>query len=116
MQYYPFELDTESQDLFTIVMPFGICKYARLRMGLKCSRDIAQAAMENAFAGINDADFYTEDVGACSSTREHHHDLLHTILQRLCEMALPLTHSSASGRSKNLIGLVTGLHLMVKSL
>jgi hypothetical protein len=35
-------------------------------MGLKCSLDIAQAAMENVLSGIQDADLYIDDVGAFS--------------------------------------------------
>ena len=54
-------------------------------MGLECSPDIAQAAMENILAGINDADVYIDDIGAFSSTWEHHLELLCTILRRLCE-------------------------------
>ncbi len=56
MQNYTFELNKESQDLCTNITQFGKYKYLRLLMGLKCSPDIAQAAMENVLSDIKDAD------------------------------------------------------------
>jgi hypothetical protein len=82
MQYYTFELEKESQDLCTIITQFGKYKYFRLLMGLKCSPDIAQAAMENVLSDIEDADVYIDDVGDFSSDCDHHVNLLATIVRR----------------------------------
>jgi hypothetical protein len=85
MQYYTFELDKESQDLCTIVTPFGKYKYLRLPMGLKCSPDIAQAAMENVLSDIEDANIYINDAGAFSNDWDYYVNLIATFLWRLCE-------------------------------
>jgi hypothetical protein len=86
MQYYTFELDKESQDLCTIIItPFGKYMFLRLPMGLKCSPDIAQAAMENVLSDIEDADVYIDDVGAFSDNWDHHVNLVAIILWQLRE-------------------------------
>jgi hypothetical protein len=85
MQYYTFELDEESQDLCTIITSFGKYKYLRLPMGLKCSPDIAQAAMENVLSEIKDANVYIDDVSAFSNNWDHNVNLLATILRQLRE-------------------------------
>ncbi len=54
-------------------------------MGLKCSPDIAQAAMENILSGIEDADVNIDDVGAFSDNWDHYLNLIATILWRLRE-------------------------------
>ncbi len=54
-------------------------------MGLKCSPDIAQAAMENVLLGIKDADIYINDVGAFSDDWDRHVNLIATFLWRLRE-------------------------------
>ena len=84
MQYYTFELDAKSQDLCTIITPFGIYK-TWSPISPKCSPNIAQAAMENILVSIEDADVYIDDVEAFSTTWDQHVELLHTILCRLCE-------------------------------
>jgi hypothetical protein len=78
MQYYMFELDKESQDICTIITPFGKYKYLRLPVELKCSLDIAQTAMENVLSDIEDANIYIDDVSVFSRDCNHHVNLLAT--------------------------------------
>jgi hypothetical protein len=72
MQYYTFEMDEESQNLCTIITPFGKYKYTHLPMGLKCSPNIAKFVMENVLTGIDAADVYIDDVGAFASSWQDH--------------------------------------------
>eukprot|EP00957_Ditylum_brightwellii_P189547 14428539-Ditylum_brightwellii.AAC.1 len=54
-------------------------------MGLKCSPDFAQGAMDNVLRSIEDADVYIDDVGAFSNNWESHIKQIDVILRRLCE-------------------------------
>ena len=83
MCYYTFELDEESQELCTIVTPFGKFCYNRLAMGLTCSPDICQEIMEDIFRDIGDSDVFIDDIGTFSKSWESHLQLLEQILTRL---------------------------------
>jgi hypothetical protein len=104
MQYYTFEHDKESQDLCTIIISFGKYKYLTLPMGLKCSPDIAQAAMENVLSDIKDADVYINDVVAFSNDWDHHVNVLATILWQLRENGFTISPIKCDGPSKKLTG------------
>ena len=80
MQYYTFELDEESQDLCTIVTPFGKFKYARLPMGLCYYPNISQEVMENIFRDVEDSEVYIDDVGCFSNSWSKHLHLLDIII------------------------------------
>jgi hypothetical protein len=90
MQYCTFELDKESQDLSTIITPFCKYKYLRLPMGLKCSPDITQAAMDDVMSDIKDAYIYIDEVSAFSSNWDHHVNLVATILWQLREIGFTI--------------------------
>ncbi len=62
-------------------------------MGLKCSTDIAQAAMENELSDIEDSDIFIDDAGAFNNNWNHHVNLLATIsrwLHKNCFTINPL--------------------------
>ena len=85
MQYYTSELDKEIQDPCTICTPFGMYKYYQLSMGLKCSPEFSQAAMEKLLSVIEECEICIDDVGIFTNSWENHIKALDVILHRLRE-------------------------------
>jgi hypothetical protein len=73
-------------------------------MGLRCSPDIAQAAMENLLSDIEDANAYIDDVVAFPGDWDHHVNLLATIMRRLHDIVLLLINLNVNGPSKKVTG------------
>ena len=82
MQYYTFELNDESQNLYTICTPSGMYNYTRFPMGLKYSIYFDQAAIENILCSIDDADVNIDDVGTFTDYWKAYLHLIDDILHR----------------------------------
>eukprot|EP00957_Ditylum_brightwellii_P010953 829767-Ditylum_brightwellii.AAC.1 len=80
MFFYNLELDEESQDLCTIVTPFGKFQYCRMAMGFKIAPDEAQAVVEEVLTGL-DVEVYIDDIGIFSTNNEEHMELIRKVLQ-----------------------------------
>ncbi len=79
-------------------------------MGLKCSPDIAQAIMENVLSDIEDADIKLMMLALSPMIGITTPICYPPFYMTAEKMTLPLTHSNVNWPSKNLTGLVIGLH------
>ncbi len=83
MQYYTFELDKPSQELYIIFTPFGNYKYKQLPMGFKCTPAFVQQDMEEVLWDVEDTSVFLNNIDAFLFTWEHHILLLDKILHQL---------------------------------
>ena len=83
MQYYTFLLDEASRNLCTFATPFRLYHYCRLPMGVSESPDIATENMHLVLDGIEDIEFYMDDIGVFSNSWDAHLSLLSLVLTRL---------------------------------
>ena len=88
MQYWAFELDEESQELCTIITPFGKFKYKRLPMGASCSSDIAQEIMETVLFNLEEVEIFIDDIGIFSDDWESHLKSINVVLKKLEDAGL----------------------------
>lgn len=96
MQYYTFRLDKASQELCTIVTPFGKYHYNVLPMGVCQSPDWSQATMEEIFRDLIDSHgvvVYIDDIKITSTDWKHHMWLVQECLKRLQDNGFTVTPS-----------------------
>ena len=90
MQYYTFLLDEASRNLCTFATPFGLYHYCRLPMGVSESPDIATEKMHLVLDGIEDIEFYMDDIGVFSGNWDDHLSLLSIVLPRLQDVGFTI--------------------------
>ena len=90
MQYYTFLLDEASCNLCTFATPFRLYRYCRLPMGVSESPDIATENMHLVLNGIEDIEFYMDDIGVFSNSWGAHLSLLSLVLTRLQDVGFTI--------------------------
>ena len=97
MGYYTIRLDPGSQDMCTIITPWGKYKYLRLPMGIMCAPDIFQEKMSNLMEGLEFARTYLDDLLCLSkgNFNEHLNDV-ERVLIRLQKANLKVNASKSS--------------------
>jgi hypothetical protein len=89
MGYYTLRLDLATQEICTIIFPWGKYSYLRLPMGASNAPDIFQAKMGSLFQDLEHVRAYLDDLLIIScNTYEDHLDKLGKVLQRLQEKGL----------------------------
>ena len=82
MQFYTFLLDEASCNLCTFATPFGLYHYCQLPMGVSESPNIATKQMHLVLDGIEDIEFYMDNIGVFSNSWDEHLSLLAIVLTR----------------------------------
>jgi hypothetical protein len=84
MGYYHLELSAKSQELCTIVLPFGKCEYQCIPTGLSNSPDVFQEKMNELFDGHNHVRVCIDDLlWLTKGTFDEHLEKPEGIFQRL---------------------------------
>ena len=97
MGYYTIRLDPGSQDMCTIITPWGKYKYIRLPMGIMCAPDIFQEKMSNLMEGLEFARTYLDDLLCLSKgTFDEHLKDVETVLIRFQKANLKVNASKSS--------------------
>jgi hypothetical protein len=89
MGYYHIELDTQSKELCTIVLPWGKYEYQRLPMGLSTSVDLFQEKMSTLMEDLEFVRTYLDDILCLTKgSFEDHLDKLSMVFHKLRQAGL----------------------------
>jgi len=91
MAYHQIELHPNSREVTTFSTPFGLFRYKRLMMGLKCAPEQFQKIMENLLRTCDGVFIYLDDILVFGRSKEEHDQNLTNLLRRIQELGLTLS-------------------------
>lgn len=89
--YHQIELHENSREITTFSTPFGLYRWKRLSMGLKCAPEMFQKILENLLRQCKGIFIYLDDILVFGCSQEEHDQNLHSLLQRIEELGLTLS-------------------------
>lgn len=89
--YHQIELHEDSREITTFSTPFGLYRWKRLSMGLKCAPEMFQKIMENVFRCCEGIFIYLDDILVFGRSKEEHDNNLQKLLKRIDELGLTVS-------------------------
>lgn len=102
MAYHQIELHPDSREITTFSTPFGLYRWKRLSLGLKCAPEMFQKIMENLLRSCKGVFIYLDDILIFGCSREEHDQNLTNLLHRIQGLGLTLSIEKCQFRKTEL--------------
>jgi len=105
MAYHQIELHSDSREITTFGTPFGLFRYKRLMLGLKCAPEQFQKIMENLLRSCDGVFIYLDDILVFGRSQQEHDRNLTALLHRIQELGLTLSPEKCQYRKSEIVFL-----------
>lgn len=118
MAYHQIELHPNSREITTFSTPFGLYRWKRLSLGLKCAPEMFQKIMENLLRSYEGVFIYLDDILIFGRSREEHDQNLTILLRRIQDLGLTLSTEKCQFRKTEItfLGHILGTGIIKPTL